>query len=139
MHAAQSIREWFVTTCTGVVGLPNATSGIPRQAKAGVDACYIIPGLEQVEGVTVSLNDVIDKRTLQIDVVLVASSFTEVDGFSVLAEEKIATATAFPGKGITLAQRQYEQIVEGDRSYVSLILTYEAEYYVEDTDVETFR
>lgn len=138
-HASKQIRDWFIASCTGVVGLPNAREGSPRQLPANVDACFVRTTGESCERITISLNELIDERTLAVEVGLIANTHTEVDAYSVLAEEAIAASGTYPGKELRLTSRAYEENYETDRNYVGLTLAYEALYYVEDIDVETFK
>lgn len=137
-HAATQIRDWFKAACTGVSGLPTCTEGTPRQIASNTDACFV-----RTAGEALEVSDIhsppADERTLTVEVVLVANTFTEVDGLSVLAEEAIANKASFPGEFFAPTQREYEENRESDRDYVSLTLTYVARYYVARNDVETFQ
>lgn len=137
-HAATQIRDWFKAACTGVSGLPPATEGTPRQIASNTDACFVRTTTETIDVASIH-SPASDERTLTVEVVLVANTFTEADTLSVLAEEAIANKAAFPGEFFAPVQREYEENREGDRDYVSLTLTYTARYYVARNDVETFQ
>lgn len=134
-HAAKQVRDWFKTACTGVVGLPSASEGTPRQIVAGTDYCFVRSTNESVDDADIHIGQ---ERRLTIEVVLIGNTFTEADTMSVLAEEAIANAAAFPGKTLQLVQREYEENLETDRAYVSVTMSYVALYFVARNDVETF-
>lgn len=134
-HAAKQIRDWFITACTGVSGLPTPTEGAPRQIASNTDSCFVRTTSEEVEPADVHASQ---ERTLAVQVVVVGNTFTESDAMSLAAEEAIAAATGFPGTDWRLERRDYDENTETDRAYVSVVLSYVARYYVARNDVETF-
>ena len=138
-HAAKQIRDWFITSLDAVAGLPTPTEGEPRQIPDDTDACFVRTTNESVELITLTLSQAATERALTVEVGLVAGTYTEVDALSVFAEEGLELAAGFPGKGFVLQSRSYDRNIETNRDYVGLTLTYEASYYVELADVETFQ
>lgn len=134
-HAAKQIRAWFVTSLTGVGGLPTARAGRPPQIAAGASACYVTHGAETITPMTIH-DPRQDDRSLAVQVVLVAASLDAADALSVLAEEAIEAATGAPAE-VSLESREYDEEVETDRVVVSITLTYAATYIVAANDVET--
>lgn len=137
-HAATQIRDWFKAACTGVSGLPSATEGTPRQIASNTDACFVRTTTDAVEPITADLSE-IDGHEMVVEVVLIASTFTEVDTLSVLAEEAIANKSPTIGDEIRFVQREYEENRDTDRDYVSLTLSYSVRYAVARDDVETLK
>jgi hypothetical protein len=137
-HCAQQIRDWFVTSLTGVSGLPTPWEGYPRQIAPATSACIVTSAAETIQRQTMDTQP-IDARQLTVLVVLVAASIDGGDALCLLAEEALAGAASFPGKTFELIEREYQENVETDRGYVSVTITYNAIYYVARNDVETFK
>lgn len=133
-HAAKQIRDWFVSACTSVTGLPNAVSGTPRQLAAGAEACIVRTTSDSVQPLDIGTKD---EHELGIEVDLISDTFDGVDTLSVLAEEAIANKASFPSESWQLTGRSYAENRDTDRPYVSLILTYSVRYMVSRNDVET--
>lgn len=137
-HAAKQIRDWVIGACTGVSSLPDATEGSPRQVASNTTACFVRTSNETIVSVDVHA-PTSDERVLDVEVGLIAGTYTAVDALSVLAEEAIANEASFPGANLRMVRREYEENRDTDRDYVSLILSYEAVYYCARNDVETFQ
>lgn len=137
-HAATQIRAWFKAACTGVSGLPTAAEGTPRQIASNTDYCFVRTTTDAVEAMTADTSE-IDGHEMTVEVVLVANTYTEVDGLSVLAEEAIANKSPTIGDEIRFVQREYEEDRNTDRDYVSLTLSYAVRFAVARNDVETLK
>lgn len=133
-HAAKQIRDWFVAACTSVGGLPNATSGTPKQIAPGAEACIVRTTSDSVQPLDIGTKD---EHELGVEVELISSTFDGVDDLSALAEEAIANKASFPSESFQLTSRSYTENGDSDRPYVSLTLTYSARYLVARNDVET--
>lgn len=133
-HAATQIRDWFKAACTSVVGLPDATVGLPRQIASNTEACYVRTTIDAVDSTT--LNQ-IDTHEIAVQVSVVAATYDAADALSLLAEESIAAKSPTIGDAIVFVQREYEENRETDRDYVSVTLTYAVRYAVARGDVET--
>lgn len=138
-HAATQIRDWFIASLDAVGGLPTPTEGEPRQIPDNTEAVFVRTTTETIVLTSMNLGELISERTLTVEVGIISSTYTAVDALSVLAEQGLAAAAAFPGKHLQATARTYDRNIETNRDYVGLTLAYEATYYVEDTDVETFK
>lgn len=137
-HCAQQIRAWFVTSLTGVSGLPTAHAGYVAQVAAGASSCTVTTTIEEIQPATMHTPP-IDTRRLEVEVLLKAATLDAVDALGLAAEEALAAATGFPGKEFEPQRREYQENVETDRVSVSLTITYAATYDAARNDLETFK
>lgn len=136
-HCSQQIRDWFVTTLTGVGGLPTAREGTPRQVASNTTACIVTTRTETIEQLTQNTT-ARDQRDLEVDVILIAGSLDAADALSVLAEHAIAGSITYPGADLVVTQREYDENIDTDRDYVSVTLSYLARYFTARNDVDSF-
>lgn len=133
-HGAKQIRDWFVTALTGYGSLPTINVGAVRQV-AAAPVVHITMGTEEIEASDVHIG--LD-RLLGVDINIVAATYDAIDALCVDIEKGVAlSATAFPGRDLTLVAREYSEDTETELTLVECVLRYAAEYTTDDDDPET--